>query len=187
MRRIDEALLRLHRAAAIKLAYAALLLASTVLAAGLGASGSSEGAARGIEWPAQWDGRELRPLALGDVEQRFASRFPGSLARLSDGERQLVLRHVEQPTRMLHPAADCYRASGWRIESTRVETDAQQRQWRCFEALRQEGDQWRRVRVCERITDANGRAYTDTSGWFWAALLGRSTGPWLAVTTAQAL
>jgi hypothetical protein len=83
---------------------------------------------------------------------------------------------------MLHPAADCYRASGYRIESIRVERDAQARHWRCFAALRDGAG----LRVCERITDGSGRDFTDTSAWFWAALTGHSRGPWLAVTTAQA-
>ena len=82
------------------------------------------------------------------------------------------MRHVAEPTRMLHPAADCYRASGYRIDAIRLERDAQSRDWRCFEALR-DGLQ---VRVCERITDGAGRGYTDTSAWFWAALTGRSHG-----------
>ena len=56
------------------------------------------------EWPREWDGAALRPLALGEVEQRFAQRFPGAIARLTDGRRLLVLRQVQRPTRMLHPA-----------------------------------------------------------------------------------
>ncbi len=63
-----------------------------------------------------WDGAPLRPLALSDVEQRFAARLPGAIARTTDGRRTLVLRQVAMPTRMLHPAADCYRALGFRIE-----------------------------------------------------------------------
>jgi len=43
------------------------------------------------------------------------------------------------------------------------------------------------VRVCERIEDARGLAFTDASAWFWAAQLGRSTGPWRAVTVATPL
>ncbi|MFT3718392.1 hypothetical protein [Pseudorhodoferax sp.] len=134
------------------------------------------------EWPAQWDGAPLRPLAPTAVEQRFARRFPGALLRATDGRRALVLRHVDAPTRMLHPAADCYRALGWRIAGPGLERDAQQRHWRCFTARR---DGSVPLRVCERITDARGQAFTDTSAWYWAAQRGRSTGPWLAVTTAQ--
>jgi hypothetical protein len=137
----------------------------------------------GSEWPAQWDGRVLRPLALSAVEQRFADRFPGQIARLTDGEQVFVWREVQRPTRMLHPAADCYRGLGYRIEQSRLERDAQQRLWRCFDAA-QSGQ---RLRVCERIIDAQGQSFTDASSWFWSAELGRSSGPWQAITTARPL
>lgn len=136
------------------------------------------------EWPSMWDDAALRPLALGEVEQRFAQRFPGSIARMTDGRRSFVLRQVEAPTRMLHPAVDCYRALGYRIAAARLERDAQQRMWRCFDA---EGQSARKMRVCERIVDAQGAAFTDTSAWYWAAETGRSQGPWQAVTVATPL
>ncbi|RYF32388.1 MAG: hypothetical protein EOO26_11620 [Comamonadaceae bacterium] len=142
------------------------------------------------EWPSEWDGAPLRPLALGDVEQRFAQQFPGAIARMTDGQQMLVLRQVTTPTRMLHPAADCYRALGYRIEKARLERDAQARLWRCFEAqrgVRSTPGQTTplHLRVCERIVDADGAAFTDTSAWYWAASSGRSQGPWEAVTVAR--
>ena len=136
------------------------------------------------EWPREWDGEPLRPLALGAVEQRFADRFPGAISRQTDGRRLLVLRQVNAPTRMLHPAADCYRALGWRIEQARLIVDAQQRLWRCFNATRKGVPG---LQVCERIVDTKGRAFTDTSAWYWAAAAGQSAGPWQAVTVAEAL
>lgn len=136
------------------------------------------------EWPREWDGAALRPLALGEVEARFARQFPGRIARLTDGQRFFVMRHVLQPTRMLHPAADCYRALGWRIAQARLERDAQARLWRCFNAER-EGVH--ALRVCERIEDAGGQSFTDTSAWYWAGVSGQSTGPWQAVTVATPL
>jgi hypothetical protein len=163
----------------MKRAYA-LVLVACAAAAGF-VPRAPAGAARGAEWPTEWDGRALRPLASGEVEQRFAARFPGAMARLTDGERQFVMREVREPTRMLHPATDCYRASGFRIDGARLEVDARQRRWRCFDATR--GGE--RLRVCERIVGADGEAFTDSSSWFWAALLGRSRGPWQAVTTAE--
>ncbi len=135
------------------------------------------------EVPRTWDGRPLRPLALSPVEHRFAARFPGHIARLTDGDSVLVLRTVSRPTRMLHPAADCYRGLGYAIREARLERDAERRLWRCFTADRA----GRAIRVCERITDAAGHAYTDTSSWYWAAAFGRSSGPWQAVTTARPL
>ena len=139
------------------------------------------------EFPSTWDGRVLRPLALSAVEQRFAAQFPGRLVRLTDGEQSLVWREVRSPTRLLHPATDCYRGLGYRIETTQLENDAQARLWRCFVAVRRTPSGMERVRVCERIVDAKGLAFTDTSSWFWAAQLGQSTGPWLAITTARVL
>lgn len=137
------------------------------------------------EWPSQWDGSPLRPLALSPVEQRFARHFPGAIARLTDGQQTLVLRRVDAPTRMLHPAADCYRALGYRIEQARLVRDERQRMWHCFVAERG-GDQ-PQLKVCERIVDAKGGAFTDSSAWYWAALAGQSSGPWQAVTVAQPL
>lgn len=134
-------------------------------------------------WPEVWEGRHLQPLPLSAVEQRFASRFPGAIGRFRDGERLIVLRHITAPTRMLHPAADCYRGLGYAIHDERLEREGTTLLRRCFVA----DHNGRRLRVCERIADADGGNFTDASAWFWAASLGRSPGPWLAVTTAQAL
>ena len=139
---------------------------------------------RHVEWPQVWDGRPLRPLAVSPVEQRFAARFPGAIARFSDGERVIVLRSVDRPTRLLHPAADCFRGLGHRIEAARLERDAAARLWRCFEAIAPDGE---RLRVCERIESDDGRAWVDASAWFWAALSGPSSGPWRAVTVVEVL
>ncbi|NUZ04230.1 hypothetical protein HQN59_00500 [Schlegelella sp. ID0723] len=136
-----------------------------------------------VEPPREWQGRPLRPLALGAVEARFAAQFPGRIERLTDGRDVVVWRQVATPTRMLHPAADCYRGLGYRIADARLERDADGALWRCFVATRD----GRRVRVCERIVDAAGDAFTDASAWFWAASLGRSAGPWQAVTIATPL
>lgn len=135
------------------------------------------------EWPVLWEGQPLRPLAMSPVETRFAARFPGHIVRMTDGEQVLVLREVREPTRMLHPAADCYRAIGYSIAEARLEYDAHRQMWRCFIAERD----GQRLRVCERIVDARGEAFTDASSWFWAAALGQSTGPWRAITIARAL
>jgi exosortase/archaeosortase family protein len=135
------------------------------------------------EWPQERDGRLLRPLASHPVEERFAAHFPGRIGRFTDGRHVVVLRQVQRPTRMLHPAADCYRALGYRIERARLEHDAQARLWRCFVARR--GGE--RLRVCERIEAGDGAAFADASSWFWAASLGRSRGPWQAITQVESL
>lgn len=135
------------------------------------------------EFATEWQGQPLRPLALSEVEERFARRFPGTLSRLTNGTQVLVLRHVDQPTRMLHPASDCYQGLGYQIAAQQLERDSEQRLWRCFEAQR--GGQ--RLRVCERIVDAAGQGFTDSSAWYWAAVLGQSRGPWQALTVASPL
>lgn len=135
------------------------------------------------ELPTHWQGQPLRPLALSDVETRFAQRFPGTLSRMTDGTQVLVLRQVNKPTRMLHPAADCYQGLGYSLSAQVLEQDREQHLWRCFEAAR--GGQ--RLRVCERIVDATGQGFTDASAWYWSAALGQSTGPWQAVTIARPL
>lgn len=136
------------------------------------------------EFPVQWQGRPLRPLALTALETRFARQFPGTLARLTDGRQVLVWRSVDQPTRMLHPAVDCYQGLGYRIAAQQLERDKQGLLWRCFEATDSAGA---RLRVCERIVDAGGQGFTDTSAWYWAAALGQSKGPWQALTVATPL
>lgn len=165
----------------------AMLLLAVSAALPLLSAPRAEATARHAEWPHEWEGRALRPLATSAVEQRFAARFPGAIARFSDGQRVLVLRRVNEPTRMLHPATDCFRGLGYRIEQARLEHDAQQRLWRCFEADSRDGP---RLRVCERIeplAGGDGEAFVDPSSWFWAALLGRSKGPWQAVTVVEAM
>ncbi|WP_127998157.1 hypothetical protein [Piscinibacter defluvii] len=140
--------------------------------------------ARHVEWPQQWDGRALRPLAQSAVEQRFAARFPGAIGRFTDGQRVIVLRRVNTPTRMLHPAADCFRGLGHRLGAVALERDARARLWRCFESTAPDGQ---RLRVCERIEADDGTSFIDPSSWFWAAALGQSSGPWQAVTVVEAL
>lgn len=148
------------------------------------ATSTSEGARVAREWPLQFEGRALRPLALSPVEQRFAEDFPGQLGRFTDGQRSIVLRQVLRPTRKLHPTEDCFRALGYRIEQTQLrERIGATGLQRCFVASRNGG----RLQVCDYIEDAAGQSFSDTSAWYWSALSGRSTGPWQAVTLASPL
>jgi hypothetical protein len=174
-----------HAAEQWPFALVALALWCAMLPLALGARNATAPSAAPVgEWPAQWQGQSLQPLALSPVEERFARQFPGRIARFALADQsELVLREVTRPTRMLHPASDCWRGIGWRIEHARLETDADAALWRCFEA----GRDGQRVRVCERIVDASGQAFTDTSAWFWAASLGSSAGPWQAVTRVEGL
>lgn len=152
----------------------------------LAGRGAAEGAraAAPHEWPHHWQGDSLRPLAMTAVEQRFARRFPGHIGRFAAADGSVwVLRDVARPTRALHPARDCFRGLGYRIEQAQPASDAQARLWRCFVAARD----GQRVRVCERIVDAGERGFIDASSWYWAALLGRTSGPWRAMTRVESL
>jgi hypothetical protein len=134
------------------------------------------------EWPRAIGGDALRPLALSGVEARFAARFPGAIGRFASDDATWILRHVERPTRMLHPAADCYRGLGYSIRDERLVAGMSGLE-RCFIAARDRLE----LRVCEHIIDADGGTFTDTSAWYWYAALGRSRGPWLATTRTTPL
>ena len=161
-----------------------VLLAACALWPLLGRGHADGERARAVhEWPRVWQGHTLRPLAMTAVEQRFAERFPGHIGRFAADGSVWVLRDVTRPTRALHPASDCFRGLGYRIEQTQLQRETDDRLWRCFIAERR-GE---RVRVCERIVDAHDQDFIDASSWFWAATLGRSTGPWRAMTRVEAM
>lgn len=130
-------------------------------------------------WPKTFDGRKLKSLPLTKREKAFAAGFPGKTARFTDGEQQYILRWVTRPSRKLHPAADCFRASGYRIKYLPLHIDEHGATWSSFEASR-EG---KVLCVRERIYDDEvGRSFSDVSSWYWAATFDRTNGPWWAVT-----
>jgi hypothetical protein len=132
-----------------------------------------------VDWPTHFRDQPLTPLPLTELEERFARRFPGAIARFTDSERVLILREVHRPTRQLHPASDCFAGMGYAVGRPRPVVDADGTQWSCFIATR-DGSA---LRVCERIEDRDGRGWTDTSSWFWAAQYGG--GPWRATTVVE--
>lgn len=131
-------------------------------------------------WPSHFEGKALRSLPLTDLEKRFAAHFPGRIARFSDGQREIILRWVTAPTRKLHPAVDCFRGSGYRIEPLPLDVDAHGQRWHRFLATRQD----ERLLVRERIWDERGEQWSDVSAWHWRAFWRESAGPWWAATVA---
>ncbi|MFT3867323.1 MAG: hypothetical protein QM715_02385 [Nibricoccus sp.] len=121
---------------------------------------------------------DMTPLTPGEREARFAAGFPGKIGVFTDGERTYVLRWVCSPTRKLHPAADCLRALGYGVKPTPIFAEANGARWGTSRAQRGQEE----LRVRERIVDSAGNAWTDVSAWYWSATLGRSAGPWWAVT-----
>jgi exosortase/archaeosortase family protein len=132
-------------------------------------------------WPEELDGAPLVPVPATADDERFARGFPGRLGRFTDGRRSVLLRWLPRPSRQLHPSADCFTGSGYATRPLPSRVDARGGRWSCFEASR--GSE--RASVCERIVDEQGRSWTDTSSWWWAAALGRAEGPYWAVTVVE--
>ena len=133
------------------------------------------------KWPHEFRGRPLMPVPLDGNERRFLEDFPGAVARFSDGEHDILMRWVDQPTRRLHPAEDCYRGWGYEVSESKIRSADDGTRWRCFTA-RAGGAQ---RSVCEQLRDLEGAHFTDVSSWYWSATLGRTTGPWLVTTISR--
>jgi|CXWL01.1.fsa_nt_gi hypothetical protein len=137
-------------------------------------------------WPSSVEGRPLVAVPLAERDRHFADGFPGRIATFSDGPRLLLLRWVDRPTRQLHAAADCFRGAGYAVEPAPLLRDADGHLWGVSLASRDAASRdATRLHVRERIVDATGRAFTDASSWYWAALLGTSPGPWWAWTVVE--
>ncbi|MCI0530252.1 MAG: hypothetical protein L0Y56_22640 [Nitrospira sp.] len=132
-------------------------------------------------WPTHVEGYLLRELPLSEREKRFDTGFPGRIAKFTDGTREFVIRWVTQETRKLHPSSDCFKGLSYFIQPMPVRVDTNQNRWGCFEAIR--GTE--KFHVCERIYDGAGNTWTDVSTWYWAAFLGKTHGPWWAITVAE--
>ena len=132
-------------------------------------------------WPARFEGRSIVPLASAPEDRALARNFPGHVARFSDGRRQIVLRQVNAPTRRLHPASDCFRAVGYAIGPSPMRGTPGGRPASCFTATRG----GRTLRVCEQILGPDGDSWPDISSWYWPALAGTASGPWLATLTVE--
>jgi hypothetical protein len=132
-------------------------------------------------WPAQFDGKPLQQLELSEREERFAKEFPGQVARFTDGEREFIIRWTMQPSRMIRSAWDCFQGLDYRLHFGPMWRDQQGHPWRTFEAA----NSGETLRVLERIYDEAGNSWTDVSSWYWAALFGKTDGPWWIVTIVE--
>jgi hypothetical protein len=132
-------------------------------------------------WPDSFEGVPLVPVALSEHDARFMSGFPGQVSAFLAGGKRVLMRRIDEPTRALHPAADCYRGLGFETKSMSSIVGPDGARWSRFEAI---GDGERLI-VRERIFTSSGESWTDASSWYWFALLGSSRGPWFAVTVAE--
>jgi hypothetical protein len=132
-------------------------------------------------WPLSYDGQPLQQMPLAQRELAFVQDFPGHVGRFTDGRREIILRWVGAPTRRLHPAADCFRASGYAVAALPPQRDGRGAPMGCFRASR--GNE--SLKVCELIRDAQGQSWPDVSAWYWHALVGTSTSPWWSLIVAE--
>ena len=132
-------------------------------------------------WPTRFEGRSLVRLPAAPEDRLLARSFPGHVARFSDGRRHIVLRQVSSPTRRLHPASDCFRGTGHTVGPSPMRTVAGGGAASCFTATRG----GRTLRACEQVRGPGGRSWPDISSWYWSALAGTASGPWLAILTVE--
>jgi hypothetical protein len=121
-------------------------------------------------------------VALDPTEAAYTERFPGRVARFQNGQQQLVVRYIEQPSRRVHPSSHCLAASGYDLQPAPMGADGPH-QVGAWIATR--GAQ--RMRVEEWVVSADGQQHSDVTAWFWSAILGYSRGPWVAYTRSTPL
>ena len=119
-------------------------------------------------WPQTFEGLNLNEVGLRTEEKKWLQDFPGEVNRFTAGEREILIRYVSKATRMLHPSSDCLKAQGYKVVPKRVRRDNFGNLWNCVEANRVSTQPFT---VCERIYDETGRSWSDTSNWYWQALL----------------
>ena len=132
-------------------------------------------------WPETFEGRPIRETKLSSREQDYNQAFPGRMGRFTDGSRSIVMRWVTMPTHRVHSGAVCLRAAGERLDPGNLWRDAEGKIWSVWN-LESGG---KTVRVRERCYDGRGESWSDVSSWFWAAVLGKTEGPWWVVTVAE--
>ena len=133
-------------------------------------------------WPTHYDGQPLQQLPMTERETAFGRDFPGQIGRFTDGRREVIVRYVAEPTRRLHPAADCLKAVGYSITPLPARHAASGAVMSCLRAERD----GQALIVCEGIRDQHGATWPDVSAWYWSAMLGSATGPWWSFVEAEA-
>ena len=141
-----------------------------------GDGGSSSPSGEGI-FPSEFEGYVLEEEPLTEREAAFAKDFPGRIARFRGGGNVVLMRYATQATHRLHSASACLAASGWEVEALPLVQMASGG-WSCF-CARKGGEV---LHVREQVRAADGTTLADVPTWFWSALLGRTRGPWLAVS-----
>ncbi len=137
-----------------------------------------------INWPEKIDGKVLKEVPVYNENKKlksFLADFPGQVKVFNDGKRIYIIRYVRKTTRKLHPASDCYRAAGYKVEYQPMIIKSAGEHWSSFKASRAD----REVMVRERITDSLGNQWTEPSAWYWSALKNETKAPWWGITVEE--
>lgn len=137
-----------------------------------------------INWPDQIEGKVLKEVPVYNENKKlksFLADFPGQVKIFSDGKRIYIIRFVRKSTRKLHPASDCYRAAGYKIEFQPTIIKSAGEHWSAFKASRAD----REVMVRERITDSLGNQWSEPGAWYWSALKNETKAPWWGITVEE--
>ena len=125
-------------------------------------------------WPASFEGEPLIPTVLCPEDAAFLEHFAGQLARFSRGEDEVILAWTREPSAQMHSTAICLRGAGYRVRPAEAFQGLGGSLWSRFTASRPGHN----LTARERIRDEAGGSWSDLSAWWWAALLGRTRGPW---------
>ncbi len=158
--------------------YGLMLLAISLSVRGPEAPAHVVASSDPLEWPSSEQGVPLLEIPIPDEQIAFLKTFPGSVRAFAWGNELRIYRWVRQPTRQVHPAADCYRSSGWNVTLCPQIQDADGRRWSVTRV--ESGEQ--SLEVLEQIRDGSGQYWTEPSQWYWEALLEKTTGPWWVVS-----
>lgn len=135
-----------------------------------------------VNWSTTFDEKPLVQISISEREKKFLSEFPGHVAKFTNGQSEILIRWVFQPTRKLHPSMHCYKGVGFTVVPQPLWTDKSGHLWGRFIAQKKGSVSWV---VKEQIIDSNGKAWADVSAWYWSAILGQTKGPWQALTIAE--
>lgn len=128
-----------------------------------------------VAWPQKWKGEWLEPMPLSRAEREFAKNFPGKIGVFQAGQRTVILKQIEKPTRKLHSITDCLKATGNQVTpmgpGKYVSTGAT-------------GSQSIEETIFKHYPGHETR-WTDVSEWFWSASRASASGPWIVVVEIE--
>lgn len=131
-------------------------------------------------WPTHYEKRAIAVVPPAPEDAWLSRQFPGRMARFSDGDRQIVLRWVAGPTRLLHPASQCFRGAGYTIGPAAMRHADAGAAKSCFRASKNGVA----FVICERVF-AGARSWPDVSAWYWHALLNSTPSGYWAIVEVE--